>query len=425
MKKFSTLIIYILALIFLNSPNAHSQNSEWLYEGSSDGTTPSARSECAFVKAGNKFYFIGSRGKKALDIYDPAAKIWTIGAVVPLEIHHFQAVEYNGLIYVVGGFTGGYPTETPLSTIYIYDPGSDSWNTGPEIPADRRRGSAGAIVYNQKIYIVAGAANGHTSGQVLWFDEYDPLTETWNALPDAPRLRDHFHAAVVGNKLVLAGGRVSSYPNTFGITVPEVDIYDFSFGLWTTASDNIPTPRAGAAVAVLGDEVLVIGGESMSQMNAHNETEAFNVSTGKWRTLDTLNQGRHGSQALVYNNTIYIAGGSKSRGGSASTELNSMEKYLGNAVISGLDPGALIGLAITSFPNPFYDNVVLSYDSDIKIDQVFIYNATGENMKGIEVVNGRSEISIDKLSDFPSGIYYIVITAEGLSGYGSIKVVKR
>ncbi|WP_250419078.1 PKD domain-containing protein [Pontibacter deserti] len=291
--------------------------------------TPTSRHENAFVQAGDKFYLLGGRGTKPVQAYDPVNKTWTNKANTPIEMNHFQAVTIDGLIYVVGAFTGGYPHETPIPKIYIYNPLTDKWLDGPAIPEARRRGSAGVVVRNKKIYLISGITDGHYAGHVKWFDEFDPATNSWKTLPDAPRARDHSHAALINNKLYLAGGRRSSYATgeTYSLTVPEVDVYDFETSTWSTlpSSSNIPTPRAGASTAVLGDEVVVIGGESVSQSGAHKETEALNVSKNTWRRLADLQTGRHGTQAIVNNNSIYVMAGSGSMGG--SPELNSQERF--------------------------------------------------------------------------------------------------
>ncbi len=289
---------------------------------------PIGREENAYVQAGDKFYLIGGRGIKAVQVYDPVNKTWTNKANVPLELHHFQAVTLNGLIYVVGAFTGNYPRETPVPQIYIYNPVTDKWLNGPTIPLARRRGSAGVVVYNNKIYLVSGILDGHWNGWVNWFDEYDPATNTWKILPNAPRARDHFHAAVINNKIYVAGGRRSSASTnqTFALTVPEVDVYNFATNSWSTlpGNSNIPTPRAGAGTVTVGNELLIIGGES-SQPAGHKETEALNVNSNTWRRLADLNQGRHGTQAIESNNGIYIVTGAGNQGGSPL--LTSHEAY--------------------------------------------------------------------------------------------------
>jgi N-acetylneuraminic acid mutarotase len=183
------------------------------------------------------------------------------------------------------------------------------------------------VVHEGEIYVVAGITNGHTDGHVTWFDAFDPKTGRWRTLPDAPHARDHFHAAVIDGQLYAAGGRRSSFATgqTFQLTVPEVDVFDFRTGRWSTlpAAANLPTPRAGCTVAVVKGQLLVIGGES-GQVNAHAEVEAYDPATGRWSALPALGLGRHATQAVVHNGAIYLAAGSRTRG---ANEIDSQEIY--------------------------------------------------------------------------------------------------
>ena len=187
---------------------------------------------------------------------------------------------------------------------------------GPEIPADRRRGGAGLAVYGDKFYLVAGNRQGHNGGYIAWFDEYDPYTGEWTVLDDAPRARDHFHAAVVGDKLYAAGGRLSGGPGgTFAPLIPEVDVFDFASGTWSTLppESNLPTPRAGTATAVFDGKIMVIGGEGNGL--AYDTVEGLDPNTGQWQTLASLNHRRHGTQAIVSGAGVYVAAGSPNQGG--------------------------------------------------------------------------------------------------------------
>ena len=288
---------------------------------------PTARHENAFVEADGKFYLIGGRGERPVDIYDPETKTWRQGQSPPLEMHHFQAVAHEGKVYVMGALTGGYPDEQPIPNIYIYDPASDSWTKGPEIPEGRRRGAAGAFVHDGKFYLVNGIQNGHTNGYVSWLDMYDPASGEWTKLADAPHQRDHVQAAVVDNKIVVAGGRTTSAETgqSLELTRPEVDVYDMASGTWTTLEQEIPTQRAGTTSVILDDKLIIIGGESGAMEAAHHQAEALDLASGEWSSLPSLNQGRHGTQAIVYDGKIYIAAGSGNRGG--GPELTSMEVY--------------------------------------------------------------------------------------------------
>lgn len=291
-----------------------------------DGDLPTMRHEGGYVRVGSHFYLIGGRGTRNVEIFDPATGRWESGSPPPFELHHFQGVEYEGRIYLVGAMTGRYPTEPPVPTVMIYDPASDRWSQGPEIPTDRRRGGAGAVVHNGLIYIVAGIQNGHTDGHVTWVDSFDPRTGSWRRLSDAPRARDHVQAAVIDGKIYVAGGRRSSAATgqVFDLTVPEVDVYDIATDRWTTlpAASNLPTPRAAAATAVLGGKLLLIGGESGMRETAHPEVDMLDPATGRWTSLTPLREGRHATAAIVHDGRIYIAAGSRTRG---ATEISSQE----------------------------------------------------------------------------------------------------
>ncbi|MEM6784869.1 MAG: kelch repeat-containing protein [Bacteroidota bacterium] len=289
---------------------------------------PVARHEHAYVRVGERFYLVGGRGERPVQSFDPVSGAWSTHAMPPIELHHFQAVAHEGKIYVIGALTGGWPTEDPVAHVYIYDPVADAWTQGPAVPEDRRRGAAGAVVHDGEIFVVAGIRNGHTDGHVRWLDAYDPATGGWRRLADAPRTRDHFHAAVLDGKLYAAGGRRSSHATGqgFELTIPEVDVYDFATDTWTPLppSGDLPTERAGTTVAVLDGRLLVLGGESGSQVPAHAEVEAFDPETGTWTALAPMRVGRHGMQAVVYEQKVYVASGSKTRG---ADEVDSQEVY--------------------------------------------------------------------------------------------------
>lgn len=288
---------------------------------------PEKRHESAMAAANGKLYLLGGRGIRPVNEYDFKKDSWTKLSETPIEMSHFQAITFRDEIYILGAFTGGFPHEMPIPHIYIFNPVKNEWRKGPEIPENRRRGAAGAFVLNNKIYVVCGIQDGHWDGHVAWFDEYDPATDKWKILPDAPRPRDHFQAAVVNDKLYAAGGRLSTarIGQVFNTTIKEVDVYDFKTGTWSTleAANNLPTLRAGNTAVVFENKLLVIGGESDAQAEAHNEVEAFNPKTQKWEKLPSMHQGRHGTQAVSLNKKIYIAAGSANRGN--GPELNDME----------------------------------------------------------------------------------------------------
>lgn len=292
---------------------------------------PKGRHETAFVECEGKFYLIGGREARGrIDQFDPDTKSWKKMRTRTPLIHHFQPIVKDQEIIIVGAMTGYYPKEKPLSQVQIYNPGKDKWLTRGEIPEERRRGASGVVLYEGKIYVIGGITLGHTSGTNNWFDEYEITTDTWTRLPDAPISRDHFHAVVLHDKLYCIGGRNTSYhqPHNFEAffraVIKEIDVYDFQSGTWSTLTDSasLPVGSASGCVVCLDDRIIYFGGET--DKGALDVTRAFDPSTNEWTTLNPLNQGRHGTQAIVHEGKIYVAAGSPVRGGG---NINSIEIF--------------------------------------------------------------------------------------------------
>jgi N-acetylneuraminic acid mutarotase len=290
------------------------------------------RHENSFVAVGDELIIVGGRGIKPVESFDLKTNKWTKYINTPIEMHHFQAFAFQNELWVIGAFTGGYPHEKPIPNAYIFNPKKNEWRVGPEIPENRRRGAAAALVFKNKIYLINGIIDGHWDGHVAWFDEYDPKTNQWKTLPDSPHARDHVQAVVIDNKFYVAGGRKShaKIKEVLTLTTREVDVFDFKTNSWTTLPENLnlPTQRAGASCVVVDKKMIVIGGESGSQVAAHSEAEVLDTKLMKWEKLPNLNQGRHGTGATIYKKKIYTAGGSGNRGG--GPELNSIEVYSPN-----------------------------------------------------------------------------------------------
>ncbi|GAB3221898.1 kelch repeat-containing protein [Algoriphagus aestuariicola] len=312
----------LLTFLVLFSLQAYSQET-WTVVTPKTEATP--RHENSFVECGGKLYSLGGRGERPVEEYDPKTNTWTKVADAPMEISHFQAVSYDGEIWVIGALTGGYPHETPIPNALIFNPKTKSWREGPKLPENRHRGSAGVFVRNNKIYMVCGIQDGHWDGFVPWFDELDPKTGKWTTLPDAPRARDHISAAMVDDRLYLAGGRTSNAKNNRVIdtTIKEVDYYDFKTGAWATIDTGIPTERAGNSNLGIGHFLVVMNGESGVQVPAHAEVEVLDTRTNTWSKLPNLLQGRHGTGAAFLDGKIYVQAGSANRGG--GPELSEME----------------------------------------------------------------------------------------------------
>lgn len=354
----------------------------WEFQSTSDGSTATGRHEAAYVEFGGQFYLMGGRGFRPVERFDPVTETWTNLGFPPLKMHHFQPVVWGDKIYVLGAFQGDFPNETPIPNIWIYDPPLNTWTQGPLIPPARNRGSAAAAVYHDEIYLVGGNTLGHNGGFVPWLDRYDPATDTWTPLPDAPHARDHFTTAVIGNKLIAAGGRQTTQPNPFVGTVGPADVFDLTAGTWATAPDPIPTERAGTMTVARGEHLIVIGGEST--VEAHDEVEALDVGTLEWVDLPKLIQGRHSGGAVILDDKVYVATGAGAPGG--NPELNWQERFdltgqLGPSAANLVTNGDLDQGLAGWLPN---GTLALSNDGGIEAPSIDVSNGSSGLVAGAQ-----------------------------------------
>jgi N-acetylneuraminic acid mutarotase len=271
-----------------------------------------ARQEVAYVQVGGKFYLAG--GDVLHEVFDPAIGSWTRIASLPQDLDHIQGVTVGGQIYYVGGLLG-WPGPN-VDTVYIYDPAADAFTMGTPMP--RGRGAGGVAVHDGKIYYAGGlsGSSAETAVAVGWFDAYDPATGTWTQLPDMPTARDHFHAAVVDGKFYAIGGR----DRDINATTSVVEVFDFATGAWQTGRAPLPTPRGGFGAAVLGNEIIIFGGEGGGPFSGtFDAVEAYDTVDDTWRTLTPMPTARHGIQAAECNGGVYIAAGGLKQGHGPST----------------------------------------------------------------------------------------------------------
>ncbi|WP_073124485.1 Kelch repeat-containing protein [Reichenbachiella agariperforans] len=320
------IIIQGIALVCLYLSASVAWSQEWQTIACEGHATK--RHESGLTIHDGSLYLIGGRGVKPVEALDLKKSSWQHHDPTPLEMHHITPVSIGDRIYVVGGLTGGYPTEQPLTHVYSYDPNTDQWKTVLEIPVERRRGAGGVVVQGDDIYLVNGITNGHTSGTNAMMDVYHTKTNTWEVLPDVPHIRDHSAAVIIGEQLYALGGRNTSYHEAdnfmafFTAVVTEIDVYDMNAKEWMTLDVELPIPSAGPGVVVWEEQLIYLGGET-GDLPARDEVYSFDTKSEVWKALPELNQGRHGTNAALWKGKLYIGAGSGNRGG--GPELNSVE----------------------------------------------------------------------------------------------------
>jgi len=285
---------------------------------------PSNRSEVAVAELGGKIYvmggfkFHGVVTSRAVEVYDPQTDRWEEKAPLPEGRHHAAEAVVDGKLYLIGGYKGFLNWETlrtrkhqPTNQVWEYDPGQNRWQARAPMPT--ARGALAVGVIDGKIYAVGGgnAVGGGSWGHgVNTLERYDPITDTWQALPPMPTPRHHLTAAVLDGRLYAIGGRQAGLGSSIGVN----EIYDPNTKRWITKAP-MPSKRSGIAAAVLGRQIYIFGGESKQEAEfiAFNATESYNHHTDQWTVHISMPTARHGLGAAVFDGRIYvIAGGPQS-----------------------------------------------------------------------------------------------------------------
>jgi hypothetical protein len=85
--------------------------------------------------------------------------------------------------------------------------------------------------------------------------------------------------AVVGNKVLIAGGECSPYCGGIGVS-NIVDIYDSAVGRWSVA--HLSQARVPYAVATIGQKVLIAGGYFENAGGFSDVVDIYDDATGTW-----------------------------------------------------------------------------------------------------------------------------------------------
>jgi hypothetical protein len=281
------------------------------------GAPPPERQEVSYVAVGGALYLAGGDNLDQ-DRYDPATGEWTAVADLPHafdDVDHLQGVAVDGKIVYIGGLTSwpgpGQPFPV-VDTVAVYDPATNTFEEGAEMPEPRAAG--GVAAWKGKAIYAGGLG---PDGSVAQVDAYDPAANTWTDLKPMPRARDHFQAAILGDELYAVGGR-NTAANGDTQEIAAVDALDLpgdASGLatasWRQAVTMLPTPRGGHGVAAVGNCIYAIGGEGVfgGDEGVTGATEAYDVGNGQWYALEPLATPRHGIQAAVVGSRIFVAAG--------------------------------------------------------------------------------------------------------------------
>ncbi len=264
-----------------------------------------------------KIYAIGGFGDSLLsttvDVFDPVANKWntltTTGTFTPRG--SLASAVVNGKIYVMGGMTGPETPDHMSNKLEIFDPATNTWSTPTTTGTFTPRNNLCACVVGGKIYTMGGF---DARNDLNTFEVFDPATNAWSTPKTNGTFSPHgaFTAHVVDGKIYVIGGF-----NNLGAkghrVLSEVELFDPSTNTWSTLqTTGTLTARLLHASGVIDDKIYVIGGTAnIRDPLTDNTIQIFDPATNAWSTpkcAGTFTPRAYLSAAAV-NNKLYVMGG--------------------------------------------------------------------------------------------------------------------
>jgi len=119
---------------------------------------------------------------------------------------HFGTATLGGKIYLIGGMYHHDSRQIDRPLVDVYDPQTDSWSRGVDLPFGHTHAEASTFVYDKRIVFLGGMAQ---LGEKRWIDNrITVLTPEgqWRHAGELPRPLSAATAGVIDGKLYLAGG---------------------------------------------------------------------------------------------------------------------------------------------------------------------------------------------------------------------------
>src|SRR3984893_11074313 len=134
--------------------------------------------------------------------YDPAANSWKAVRPLLLARNHHVAIGAGDKLYAIGGRVGsGFISSASnnVDLVEMYDPAADLWSPRARMPTARSAIAGG--LYNNHV-LVAGreVQDQRFLAAFKAMEAYDPASNQWQVLPSMPHPRHGLAAGVIGNR---------------------------------------------------------------------------------------------------------------------------------------------------------------------------------------------------------------------------------
>lgn len=296
---------------------------------------------------------------------------WSVLNATLLTKKFANSETYNNKIYIFNGWGNSHLEIVDLATNTITKGAVNHSYTG----------NAGSAIHNGKIYVFGGSGLNGAKTTIFSnrFQYYDIASDTWHPLPDMPTAREA-KGKIVNDKLYVIGG-------FNGTSSRLINVYDLNTNLWTNQY-TMPAGISGHSLAVSGNKIFIAGGYNNQTFLAY-----FDTTTNKLHQLSSNMIPRRHAAAEVYNNKLYIIGGSTTS--VTSSALKSIQVAdISESVLAANTTNDNRTLEKKVYTNAARDGFVISNKNNSNQFEYTIYSTDGSRMsKGFAYYNRNIDLS--------------------------------
>jgi hypothetical protein len=225
-----------------------------------------------------------------------AASAWRPLPPMPTARQNMASVVLDGTIWVVGGLA---PGSRGSRRVEGFDPVVNGWKAGPDLPV--RLHHEMAVTYKDELVVMGGWIPSGSDPSADISDQVFALRDgRWVKLPPLNRPRVAGAAAVVGDRIVVVGGQAD------GRLVKTTEVFDGK--RWSDGA-SIPTPREHLGAASDGQFVYAVGGRALSPDKNTAALDRYDPEDDRWQRLPDMPTARGGLAAAIADGNLFALGG--------------------------------------------------------------------------------------------------------------------
>ena len=252
---------------------------------------------------------------RATAVFDPSTDTWSTGPPLPAPRHHIVLGAAGGTVYGFGGFVDE-SADTRFAyrdDVYAFD--GTEWERIGAMPAPL--GETVALSTGGRIHLVTGSLHGAgASGDTGTHLVYDPVVDAWSEARPAPTARSSATGAVIDGQLYVAAGLLTGDGVT---TLDALERYDPETDEWTELRP-VPQPTGGPAGAALDGRLYVFGGEYFDRGGGvYEQTSIYDPAADRWAEGPPMRTPRHGLAGTALDGRLFAMGGNTAAGVGAAT----------------------------------------------------------------------------------------------------------